>query len=278
MRPVRGLSPRFVPEHERAKKFYASHHAAHEGALPPARPSARARLECLEIGDRRAQAANVVLEMAEAEIAEAAEQSADQIGWVIMIDAQPLDRALVADRAHAILLFKQRVVLSGRDPVVIFQPGPAFRFRIVLALLAVGIGMLRPFAPPLGVDCVFVGGIEGAIAGKRAQSEVSILRIALLFALAFGRHGTASLNWRAAQNPRAPDRNCPARGTTPCAHARAAPQTVRPAEIVTRCLGWKAKAAAEEGPRQPGFDHTSGSCRNYTRIALHTQAQNVGKL
>jgi hypothetical protein len=191
MRPVGAVRRLLVSEQERAQKCYAFHDATDKSAAPPAAPAARVRLEGLEIGDRRAQAGDIILEMAKAEIAQPAEQPSYQFGRVMMIDAQPLDRPLVADRAHAVLLFEQRVVLLGRDPVVIFQPGPAVGSRIVFTLLAVRVGMLRPFAAALGVDRVLVGGIEGPIVGKRAQAEVGIFRIAFFLALALGRHGTA---------------------------------------------------------------------------------------
>ena len=103
--------------------------------------------------------------MAEAEIAEPAEQAAHQIGDVAMIDAELLRRPLSADRAQATLALEQCVVLLGRDPVVIFQPRPALALCVVLALLAVGIGILGPFAPALGVDRVFVREIKRQLGG-----------------------------------------------------------------------------------------------------------------
>jgi hypothetical protein len=191
MRPVGAVRRLLVSEQERAQKRHAFHDATDKSAAPPAGPAVCTRLERLEIGDGRAQAGDVVLEMAEAEIAQPAQQPAYQFGRVMMIDAQPLDRPLLTDCAHAVLLFEQRVVLLGRDPVVIFQPGPAVGSRIVFTLLAVRVGMLRPFAPALGVDGILVVGIEGPIVGKRAQAEVGIFRIAFFLALALGRHGTA---------------------------------------------------------------------------------------
>ena len=218
--------------------------------------------------------------MAEAEIAEPAEQAAHQIGDVAMIDAKLFRRPLPADCAQSVLAREQGVVLLGRNPVVIFQPGPAGGPRVVLALLAVGIGILGPFAPALGVDRVFVGDIKGAIGGKRAQSEVDTLRVAFFLALACDRHGTASLPlWARAEAPRAGQRLPGARIAASRAHARAAPQALRPAEIGARCLsGWVElmKMPARQG-RRPACDRTFRSCLGYTRIVLHTQAQNAGE-
>jgi hypothetical protein len=60
---------------------------------------ANTRLERLQIHDRRAQPRDIVLEMAEAEIAEAAKQAAYQFGRVIVVDAQLRNRPFLANGA-----------------------------------------------------------------------------------------------------------------------------------------------------------------------------------
>jgi hypothetical protein len=52
-------------------------------------------------------------------------------------------------------------------------------------------------------------------------------------------------------------------------------------EIVARCLSDQGGGNENAGlakPRRLPSDHTFRSCLNYTRIVLHTQAQNAGNI
>jgi hypothetical protein len=107
-----------------------------------------------------------------------------------MIDAERLTprRLLPADRALAVLLGEQGLVVGDRDPVIIFQPGLAPALRVIGALLLVKVGIFRPFAAEIGIDPLLVGGVPSIVIGARPRSILRILGITLLAPLRVRRH------------------------------------------------------------------------------------------
>src|SRR5262245_56965946 len=77
-----------------------------------------AREESLEISGSEPQEPRIIVEIADAQIAPATEQTAHLLGHVAMIDTQSLLWLLAADGARAALPRHQRVVAFDREPVI----------------------------------------------------------------------------------------------------------------------------------------------------------------
>jgi hypothetical protein len=130
----------------------------------------------LDIGSRLAQAGRAVLELADGEIAWAAEQPAYLAGEMAMIDAQPAGGLLPADGADAALALQHEVVIPQRHAVEVFELRIAVLFRTIGALLRAAPGIFRRSAPPLCVDLVPVGRVAVALVRAHARAVVGVLR------------------------------------------------------------------------------------------------------
>src|SRR5882757_9208053 len=135
-----------------------------------------------------AREARIVLEMAEPEIAAATEKAAHLAGDVAMVDARGLRECLLADRAGAVLLGEQGLVVGDRHPVIILELILALALPAIGALLELAAGIFAPLAPACLVDARSVGLVPGAIVGKRLRTEVRIVGIALLSPFEIRRH------------------------------------------------------------------------------------------
>jgi len=159
--------------------------------------------ERLEVVGRPAGEARIVLEVAEPEIAVAAEQATHALARMRMIDRERLlGRPGVADGAGAVLPRHHGVVVCSRHPVEALEHALALSGRIVRALARLDIGILgirilgAPLRPRL-LDLVLVGLMPGLVDGQHLGAKHRILGVALALAFAVRGHG-GLLVWKCA--------------------------------------------------------------------------------
>jgi hypothetical protein len=141
------------------------------------------------------QQRHTVVVVAEPDVALAAEQAADHVGLVAVIDGEPVFAGLPADRAHRVLLPEQLFIIFRRHSIFSFQLAlmeiTVVSCQLVGAIFGIGcipvplprvdfVFLVGVAVAPACVDLRFVGGVAGSFRGKHSCPVVRILGVAFL--------------------------------------------------------------------------------------------------
>jgi hypothetical protein len=143
-----------------------------------------------QIDSGGAQQPRIVLEIAEAEIAAAAEQTAHLVADVAMVDVERLARlAGLADGADAVLARQQRIVIGRRHPVAALEHDLAAIAGHVRALRQLAARILCVLLAALGVDAILVRRVPGALLRADLLAKYGVLGKSLPALVATSGHG-----------------------------------------------------------------------------------------
>jgi hypothetical protein len=125
----------------------------------------------LGIGGGPPQQPRILVELAEAGIALAAEQKAQPVRGMVMIDAELGGRPSLADRATAVLRGRQQVVVGLGQAVVAPE--------LVLGVRGLVVLVVTVAARPLSLPILRILGITLPFGGERPFPELVVLGISL---------------------------------------------------------------------------------------------------